>query len=120
MLGTNDSKKKHWIHKDRFEKDLNTFISDFRQINPAGKIFICLPPPAFDGSGNLSNGDSISGKRIQKEIIPIIQKVARKEKIQTIPVFSAMRNHPEFFSDGVHPNEEGAAFLAQIIQQKIQ
>ena len=120
MLGTNDSKKKHWIHKDSFERDLEQFIADFKQINKSGKIYLCLPPPAFDKSGSLSDGDSISGVRIRKEIIPIIKEVAKKHHLETIDIFSAMRSHPELFSDGVHPNEKGAAILAKIIQQKIQ
>ena len=119
MLGTNDSKMKHWgPHKGNFEKDLKTLLAEFKKVNVKAKIYLCYPPPAFSG-GNLSEGDGISGKRIRKEIVPIIEKVAKEEKLPTIDVFKAFQKHPELFADGVHPNIKGAAEFAELIAKNI-
>jgi len=120
MLGTNDSKLKNWKgNEQNFEKDLLNYIKLMRNLNKKAQIFICLPPPAFQGK-KLSKGDSISGERIKKEIIPIIKKVAEKDKkIKIIDLFSAMLKHPDYFSDGVHPNIKGANFLSNYIFKQI-
>ncbi len=120
-LGTNDSKMKHWENnKDKFERDLKTFIAEFRQINPKVKIYLCLPVPAFDlRTKELSTGDGISGTRILNEIIPIIQQVARDEGLPIIDLQTPLATHIEYFSDGVHPNEAGLAAIAQLIYEQI-
>ena len=120
MLGTNDSKLKHWKgNEEQFEKDLQELLKMVHKVGRRAKVFVCLPPPAFKG-GTLSKGDSISGERIKKEIIPIIKKVVKKHKeVTLIDVFSAMRKHADYFADGVHPNIKGADYLANFIYKKL-
>lgn len=119
-LGTNDSKMAHWKNKDRFEADLNTFIGEFMQINSDVKIYLCLPVPAFDrGTMQISSGDSISGTRILEEIIPMIGKVAKEQDLPLIDLNAPFTSHPEYFPDGVHPNEEGAVAIAEVVYNKI-
>ncbi len=119
-LGTNDSKMNNWTFKESFEDDLRTFIAEFRQINPKVKIYLCLPAPAFDlHTKVLSTGDGISGTRIFNEIIPIIQKVAKDEGLPIIDLQTPLVTHIEYFPDGVHPNEAGAAAIAQLIYEQV-
>jgi lysophospholipase L1-like esterase len=119
-LGTNDSKMVHWKNKANFEGDLNTFIDEFRLMNPTVKIYLCLPLPAFDKkTKQLSNGESISGTRILNEIIPIIGKVTREQGLPLIDLNTPFISHPEYFPDGVHPNEAGAAALANVVYESI-
>ena len=119
MLGTNDSKMENWKgNAKQFEKDTEDLIDRIRKQNSKAKIFLCLPPPAFSGK-NLSDGDGISGQRIKKEIIPILKRVAVNKKVKLIDVFSTMRNNPELFDDGVHPNIKGANFLAKFLYKQI-
>ena len=120
MLGTNDSKLKHWKgNADQFEKDLQELLKLVHKVGRRAKVFVCLPPPSFSGK-ELSKGDGISGERIKEEIIPIIEKVVKKHKeVTLIDVFSAMREHPDYFADGVHPNIKGADYLAKFLYKEI-
>ena len=120
MLGTNDSQKKAWVSKERFESDLKKYLAEFRKINRKVKIYICYPPPSFAGQQLKMSGDSYSSAFYKKTIIPILKKVAKEEKIPTIDVFNQFKKHPEYFADGLHPNIKGAAEIAKFIASKIQ
>ncbi len=120
MLGTNDSKMDHWKNKRNFERDLKTFIEDFRKIKSDVKIYLCLPPPAFNRkTKQLSSGEGISGVRILNEVIPLIRKVADEHDIPIIDLNTPLMGYPEDFPDGVHPNEQGAAYIAKVVDENI-
>jgi lysophospholipase L1-like esterase len=120
MLGTNDSQKKAWVSKERFESDLKKYLEEFRKINRKVKIYICYPPPSFAGQQLKMSGDSYSSAFYKKTIIPILKKVAKEEKIPTIDVFNQFKKHPEYFADGLHPNIKGAAEIAKFIAAQLQ
>jgi lysophospholipase L1-like esterase len=119
MLGTNDSQKKAWVSEERFESDLRKYIAEFRKINRKVKIYICFPPPSFAGRQLKMSGDSYSSAFYKKTIIPILQKVAKEEKIPTIDVFNQFKRHPEYFADGLHPNIKGADAIGKFIAAQI-
>lgn len=108
-LGTNDSKPQNWIYKKEFAKDLEKMISDFQALPSRPKIYLCLPVPALPHNG------TINGEIIEKEIIPIIRKIAQKKKIQLIDLHKALKPYPQYFPDCVHPNEEGETLIAKEI-----
>ncbi len=119
MLGTNDSKMENWKgNAKQFEKDTGDLIDLIRKQNKKAKIYLCYPPPAFSGK-KLSGGDGISGLRIKKEILPILKRVAENKKVTIIDVFNEMKNRPELFDDGVHPNIKGADYLAKFLLKEI-
>ena len=122
MLGTNDSKAENWKAEKnqaaQFEKDLLEVIKKLKKQNHKVKIYLCTPPPAFSGN-KLSSGDSISGERIKKEILPIVKKIAKKEKLPIIDVFKKFLHKSELFADGVHPNIKGADAFAKFIYQEV-
>jgi lysophospholipase L1-like esterase len=118
MLGTNDSQKKVWKYKDNFEEDLKKYIADFRKINRSVKIYLSLPPPSFSGK-KLRTGDNYSASLIRDEIIPILRKVAKEEKIPVIDTFSKFIKKPEYFADGLHPNIQGAEAIAKFIASEL-
>lgn len=122
MLGTNDTKAENWNAEKnqaaQFEKDLLEVIKRLKKQNHKVKIYLCTPPPAFSGK-NLSGGDGISGKRVKKEIIPIVEKVAKKEKLPIIDIFTEFLHKSELFADGVHPNIKGADAFARFIYKEV-
>ena len=122
MLGTNDSKAENWKAEKnqaaQFEKDLLEIIKKLKKQNHRVKIYLCTPPPAFSGK-KLSSGDSISGERIKKEILPIVKKVAKKEKLPIIDVFKKFLHKSDLFADGVHPNIKGADAFAKFIYKEV-
>ena len=67
----------------------------------------------------ISTGESINDDIISKEIIPMIKKVAKKNKLPVIDLHSAMDGLPELLPDHIHPNEDGAKVMAKAVYDAI-
>ena len=112
-LGTNDSKPYNWLHKENFKSDLITLINSFQTLPSKPNIFLCLPAPAMGNAWNISDSVIFYG------VIPIIKEVAKEKRLNVIDLYSPLKAHPDFFSDTIHPNEEGSRQIARIIYQAI-
>jgi alpha-L-fucosidase 2 len=112
MLGANDSKAVNFSHKEEFAHDLAQLVDHFLAIDPKPKVYLCLPPPAYNGNYGISD-DNIN------QLNPIIREVAKKKGLPVIDVNSALKGHPEDFSDGIHPNAEGAKLLAETVAKQL-
>jgi hypothetical protein len=49
---------------------------------------------------------------IQNTVVPAIRAIATQAGVPLIDNNSPLLNHPEYFSDGVHPNVQGAQIIA--------
>lgn len=107
-LGTNDSKIENW-NEENFYADYQTMIDTFKTIPGNPEIFVCSPVPAYNSSWNIS--DSV----IYNGVIPVVKKIADQNKLKLIDLYGPFGGLPQLFSDGIHPNEEGAAFMAKTI-----
>lgn len=112
-LGTNDSKSFNWKHKTDFMKDMQTMIDAFKALPAQPQIYLCYPSKAYQ------TGDNINDDIISKEIIPMIKKVAMKNNLPIIDLYTAMDGKPELFPDRIHPNEEGAKVMAKTVYQSL-
>ena len=112
-LGTNDSKSFNWKHKADFTKDMQTMIDAFKALPAQPKIYLCYPSKAYQAN------ESINDDIISKEIIPMIKKVAKKNKLDVIDLHTAMDGIPQLFPDKIHPNEEGAKIMAKTVYESI-
>ncbi len=112
-LGTNDSKEQNWKYKADYTKDLQSMIDTFKSLPSNPKIYLCYPSKAYMA------GNSINDNIISKEIIPMIAKVAKKNKLPIIDLHSAMDGKPELFPDKIHPNEKGAEIMAGVVCKAI-
>lgn len=112
-LGTNDSKSFNWKHKADFAKDAQTMIDAFKALPAQPKIYLCYPSKAY------LSGESINDDIISKEIIPVIKKLAKQNKLDIIDLHTAMDHMPDLFPDKVHPNEEGAKVMAKAVYDSI-
>lgn len=113
-LGTNDSKPENWKYGNEFEKDLRTMLTELKKAsNP--RIILCTPVPAYKPSWNIS--DSV----IVNEIIPIINKVAKKERMEVIDLHTLFHNNDgkQMQTDGIHPTEQGDAQMARAVADAI-
>lgn len=113
-LGTNDSKPHNWKHKSQYAKDMQTMITAFRKLPSTPEIYLCYPAKVYGGV-QWGINDSI----IVNDIIPLIKRVAQKNKIKIIDLHEATSNMPENFPDKVHPNENGAAVIAETVYKAI-
>ena len=51
--------------------------------------------------------------------MPAIRTIATQSGMPLIDNNSPLLNHPEYFSDGVHPNAQGAAIIASTVASAV-
>lgn len=113
-LGTNDSKPQNWVHGDEFKADLRRMISQLKALDTKPEICLALPMKVWENSAGIN--DSI----ITNCIIPIIRRVAKKEKAHIIDLHTPFEGDRALIqADGIHPNREGAAKMAGIVAEEI-
>jgi len=113
MLGTNDARTDNFKSINNFVADYRKLISRIQAIESNPKIFLVKPPPIFDNELELKK------VYFRDVVIPRIEQVANELGLYTIDVYSALENHPEYFQDGVHPNNEGATLIAEEVYKTI-
>jgi acyl-CoA thioesterase I len=125
MLGTNDSKHRedgsleaahainNWQYRSDYVPDYEALIAEFRQANPAVKVYVCLPTPCFPGRWGINN------KTIHDEIIPMIRQVAEETHATIIDLYTALLGKGDLFPDTVHPNKAGARLMAAAIYRAL-
>jgi acyl-CoA thioesterase-1 len=112
-LGTNDTKPQNWKYKDEFLSDYVDFINSFKQLASHPKIYVCYPIPVFINKWGIT--DSI----VTNGIIPNVKIAAGKTNSTIIDLNKAFAGKGAMVFDGVHPNKDGAEFLAGFIYQAI-
>ncbi len=113
MLGTNDTKAWNWKYGKDFGSDYKAFLEVFKNLPSHPEIWAALPVPVFR-----KNRYKIRDSILQVEI-PIIRKVARKEKVHVMNLNKALKPYGKYFPDAVHPNAKGAHYLAEAVYQNI-
>lgn len=113
MMGSNDSKPENWKGAEAFRTDLLTLLDSYGD----AAIILCTLPSAFFLEGQT---EGVTEHDIQPlivdEIAQITREVAAERGYTLVDIHSLTAQHPEWFAkDGVHPNNEGAAAIAQEI-----
>jgi lysophospholipase L1-like esterase len=112
MLGTNDACPNLEQHQGNLIEDYLMLVQGFEALVCKPKIWIAKPPPIF-------NEDLwLSGKVMDRIVIPAIEQVSKRAKLPVIDVYSALYDEG-YFVDGVHPNEKGARVIADVICKAI-
>jgi len=111
MMGSNDSKPVNWKGADAFKADLLSLLDTYGD----AEIILCTLPAAFFLEGQ---NEGVTNHNIQPlivgEIAEITRGVAAERGYTLIDIHALTAQHPEWFEkDGVHPNNEGAAAIAQ-------
>ncbi len=114
MLGSNDSKPHNW-NAAEYERQLTEFAQLYRALASQPSVYLLIPPPAFIAKGKKEVAFKISDAVLEKEILPAVKRVAGQLNIPFIDIFSALKDHPEYFPDGVHPNASGDKVIAQTV-----
>ncbi|HSV50105.1 MAG TPA: GDSL-type esterase/lipase family protein [Candidatus Acidoferrales bacterium] len=113
LLGTNDARSDVFVYIDKFLEDYKIVISKYQMLETKPQIYLVLPPPVYENNINISSSD------LSEVIIPMIKQAANDTGLPLIDAFTPLLNHPEYFVDGVHPNDEGARVIAEAIYQQI-
>lgn len=109
-LGGNDSKPQNWKHKNEFVNDARAMIESFRALATKPRVLICLPTPAFQERWGIND------RVITQEVIPLLRQVAFQTGTETIDLHTAFLGRSNLVFDCIHPNIEGAAYLAGVIR----
>jgi acetyl esterase/lipase len=114
-LGTNDSKPTNWQYGKEYAADMQQMIDSLKALPSKPRILLSTPIPAYADTWGIS--DSV----ITSEIIPIIRKLARKNKLEVIDFHSSFTNADgkQVLPDGIHPTAKGAAQMAQLVYEAI-
>ena len=108
-LGTNDTKPQNWKFKSEFVSDYVDMIDRLRELPAEPRIWICAPVPAYQERWGISD------ERIKDEVLPLVEKVGQKRDVPIIDLYKPLSGKPEMFPDQIHPNAEGAYYMAKEI-----
>lgn len=114
MLGTNDSKPHNW-NPELFKEDLAKRVARIRSFASAPQMILAIPPAAFGSPTAYEIDDFI----IREQIRPILMDFGEDKRIQIIDLYQQTKIHPEWFPDGVHPNQKGNQRIAEIVCHKL-
>ena len=111
MLGTNDSKSWNW-DAAKFNSDYRALIAQYQGLATAPRVYICLVPPVYIPN---AFGTTFDPTFIQNVVVPAIRDIATQAGVTLIDNNTPLQNHPELFSDGVHPTQQGAGVIANTV-----
>ncbi len=120
-LGTNDSKPWNWNNRgDEFVADYKEMIQIFKDLSSKPDVWIGLVPPGNNVSWGILN--NVLNDSVNKRI----KQVAYETGVGLIDVYDALggNNMPwfnaQFFqNDSIHPTSDGAAIIAQKVNQML-
>lgn len=112
-LGTNDSKPQNWRFSNEFYTDYLAMVDELKNLASHPRIYLCKPVPVYANRWGINDSIVIHG------VIPTVEKIAKKEKLQVIDLYSALYNKPSLFPDQIHPNADGAGLVAQAIYKAL-
>ncbi len=113
MLGTNDANTDLNESAPAFISDYIKLITAFQSLPSNPQIWIVQPPPIFDNTLPLKNNILVY------TILPSIQKVANQTGVHLIDANTPLLDYPNYFTDGVHPNGQGAQIIADSIYAEL-
>lgn len=109
-LGTNDSKAYMWKYgAEEYAKAMQRMVDSLKALPSKPKIYLCSPIPVFKPTWTMSDSIVVNGE------IPIIKKIAKKNKCTFVDLHSLYTYKDLMLDDGIHPNGKGAAKLAEIV-----
>ena len=121
MMGSNDTKPENWFGEEAFKTALMDLLDDYTLGEKKPTIYICTTPACFfteDSEGELTSHDL---RPAYADIVAeIVRQTAEELGYPVIDIHALTKENPQWFEkDGVHPNNEGAAAIAQAVYEAI-
>lgn len=119
-LGTNDSKGINWdAYGKEFRTDMQQMIDELKALPSKPRIILCNPIKA-DAPRKANDPKDIRDSVIANAIIPAIQKVAKKNKLQVLDLRPVIElGTDQIQRDGIHPTAKGAGKIADAVAEAI-
>jgi lysophospholipase L1-like esterase len=120
ILGANDSKPYNWDpaagkNDQQYLKDYRAMVDHFAGLSTKPTIYVAYP---------LATGTNpccdIRGNVIHDEQLPLIEQLAMEKHLPIIDLNTPTTGHPEYFGDGVHPNDAGYLVLANLVKKGLE
>ncbi len=108
-LGTNDSKDYQW-NQEQYERDYQAMLDTLKALPSHPIIYMCTPIRAF------ADKWGITERVITEGVIPSIRKLAAKNGLQVIDLHEVVTDSKLMTADGIHPNDKGAARMAEAVR----
>ncbi len=118
MLGTNDAKSDFW-DTDTFVEEYESFLSTYEDVNPDAQIILMTPPCVYADDSDNPEYYRTMANNVDAEVVAAIHAVAEKADVPVIDLHTFTAGHPEWFTDGLHPNKIGNSAIAQYINYQI-
>ena len=113
-LGTNDTKTHNWAHgAEEYRQSMQAMIDTLKALPSKPKIYLCSPIPAFKDSWTINDSIIVNGE------MPVIQKLAKKNKCLFIDLHTLYNYSNLMQRDGIHPTAKGAGKMAEIIYEAL-
>lgn len=116
MLGSNDSKAGNW-NPEQFERAYSETIELLSAATR--KLYVMIPPRAFVVGWRKKVKFGIRNEVVRDEIHPILLRQAKIHHVPVIDLYRLTETHPEYFEDGVHPNQLGNKVIAEYVYDQI-
>ena len=113
MLGTNDTKPQNWQHREQFQSDYALLIHRYHSLPSHPRVWLAYPTPVTG-----ENEYKIREAPVDTEL-GMIRAVARANNAGVIDIHSALMPHADAFPDHVHPNADGAGYVASTVYQSL-
>lgn len=115
-LGSNDTDPRDWPnYRDGFRADYSWLIGQFREANPAVRIYLCILTPIFESHPRFKSSTRDWAQEIRDEI----PQIAKSNHARLIDLQRPLSSRPDLFSDAVHPDAEGASIIANTVYQSL-
>ena len=105
---TSNQPYKAWEGTDRAEKFVKStkeLLDSYKALPSAPKIYMCLPCSLFKVPGDQWNATEWAA-RIENYALPLLRQIAQEYELPVIDLWSWSKEHPEVFTDGLHPKNE--------------
>lgn len=113
QLGSNDAKFAYTSFYGSFQADYEALIQEYKDLPSRPKIYVNLPPWIDDvtiaGAYNWPTNTRLL------TLLPKIIAAAKNKNVSVINVHAATTGRATLFSDGLHPNVAGAAYIARVV-----
>src|SRR5260370_14733014 len=111
-FGGNDSFKGEWDqYKGQFKADYTSMVKQFQNLPSHPKTFLIRLWVFVQAP--------VQQAVIDKEILPIIDQIGAETGSVLIDYPKAFSMHPEYFPDGMHPNDTGTLAIGKLFADSV-
>ena len=118
MLGTNDCKTVNW-KRDAFIRDYNAMLDRIEAGSPSASVVLMAPPALFPSGKDNVIAFGMDANVLQNEVVPLIKAIGEQRGFAVIDLYTFTDGHPEWFADGVHPNDAGNKAIADYLYAQL-